>query len=149
MNFKKKLLIVLFILALIQLIRIDTSNPTTSPENDYLVLAKSPDEIGNIIRNSCYDCHSNETKYPWYSKVAPVSWILKNHIQEGREHLNFSDWGNYSIEKRANLLEEIKEEIEKNEMPLRSYTVIHSNAKLSSNSKKLVLDWLSLQQHID
>ncbi len=149
MNFKKKLLIVLFLLALIQLIRIDTSNPTTSPGNDYLVLAKSPDEIGNIIRNSCYDCHSNETKYPWYSKVAPVSWILKNHIQEGREHLNFSDWGNYSIEKRANLLEEIKEEIEKNEMPLRSYTIIHSNAKLSSNSKKLVLDWLSLQQHID
>jgi len=130
------------ILALIQLIRIDTTNPEIDINNDYLTLSKAPKEIGNILKQSCYDCHSNQTKYPWYSQIAPVSWMLKNHIDEGREHLNFSQWGDYPMDKQNKLKKEIVEEIEDNEMPLSSYTLIHSNAKLTADSKQLLIDWL-------
>jgi len=144
---KKKLFIIipLVIIVLIQFIQIDTKNPEVKIEEDYFNLTKAPKEIADILKASCYDCHSNESKYPYYSKIAPISWLVKNHINEGREHLNFSEWGTYSDEKKISKQEECIKEIEDNEMPLKSYTLMHSDANLTSVSKAKLVEWFKLQ----
>ena len=141
---KKKLLITvpIGIIVLIQFFRIDTQNPAINLSNDFLNLTVAPTEIQDILSNSCYDCHSYQTKYPWYSNVAPVSWMLSSHIREGRGHLNFSEWNEYSSDKQISLKEECLEEIQSNNMPLKSYTLIHKGARLSDNSKQILVDWL-------
>ncbi|MBN2350011.1 MAG: heme-binding domain-containing protein [Bacteroidales bacterium] len=135
------IILVIGILLIIQLFRINTTNPEIIQNKDYLTVSGAPQEIRTNLKNSCYDCHSYETNYPWYSKVAPVSWLLKNHIQEGREHINFSAWGDYTPEKQVALQEECAGEIEKNNMPLKSYTIIHTKAKLTPGSKKSLVVW--------
>jgi hypothetical protein len=143
MHYKKIVIISIVLLVLIQFIRIDRTTPPTDSSNDYMNLSNATTEISNIIKNSCYDCHSYETNYPWYSNVAPISWMLKSHINEGREHLNFSDWGNYSSEIKIALQKECAHELEENQMPLKSYTIIHSKAKLSNENKELLIKWLN------
>lgn len=145
MNYKKIGLGFIVLLVLIQLIRVDTTNPDVDGVNDYSIVTNAPDEISDLLKNSCYDCHSNETRHPWYSNIAPVSWMLKNHIDEGREHVNFSEWGNYSFKKKMALQEECMEELEKDKMPLKSYTMIHSNAELSANDKAVLIKWFNLR----
>ena len=135
--------IVLGILALMQVIRIDTVNPVVSPESDYLVMTNASPEIADILKTSCYDCHSNETNYPWYAQIAPVSWFLKKHINEGREHLNFSKWADYPATKQMSKRQECMEELEGGEMPLKSYTMIHAEAKLTDVSRQALIDWFS------
>ena len=92
---------------------------------------KPSDEIASKIKASCYDCHSNVSEYPWYSNIQPVGWFLKHHIDDGKKHLNFSEFGTYSPKKQAHKLEESYELIEKGEMPLSSYTLIHKDAVLT------------------
>jgi hypothetical protein len=139
---KKKLLyILILVFAGIQFIRIDKTNPKTDPENEFISIEQPSEEIGNLLRTACYDCHSNHTLYPWYSNIAPVSWFLKSHINEGREHLNFSEWGHYSMNEQKNKREEIAEEIIKDEMPLSAYTLLHSSAKLSTEQKNKLSNW--------
>lgn len=138
----KKLLIVLVVVfGVIQFFRIDKTNPPVNVKMDIFTMHEASSEVKSAIKSACYDCHSNETKYPWYSNVAPVSWWLKNHIDEGREHLNFSEWGTYPLKKRNHKLEECKEEIEEGEMPLSSYTITHGDAKLSVEQKELLESW--------
>lgn len=149
---KKKALFLIFffaIILIIQLFRIDTTHPEIENNKDYLVINDIPQEIVNIIQNSCYDCHSYQTKYPWYSNIAPISWMINHHVKEGREHMNFSEWGNYSLEKRISLQEECIEELEESEMPLSSYTMIHSDAELSDDDMKNLLEWFNLQTRED
>ncbi len=98
-------------------------------------------EIKTILKASCYDCHSNESAYPWYTNIAPFSWLVKNHINEGRQHLNFSEWGTYSIEKSDHKLEECIDEVEEGEMPLSSYTLMHKEAELSKEQKEALMHW--------
>lgn len=138
---KKIGLILLAIFVIIQFFRIDKTNPEIIAENDFLYAVGASDDVARIIKTSCYDCHSNTTQYPWYSNVAPVSWLLKDHINEAREELNFSEWETYNITKKANILEEAIEEIEEKEMPLFSYTITHSSAKLNDNQLKLLIDF--------
>lgn len=145
MNRKTITIILLAGIALIQFIRIDTTSPEYQKGNEYLFQTQAPKEIGNILKKACYDCHSFETNYPWYSNIAPFSWLVNNHIQEGREHLNFSEWKNYSPEKKISIQEECIKEIEKNKMPLQSYTFIHSEAKLSDTTKIQLKNWFLLQ----
>ena len=133
--------IVIGIIALIQFIRIDTVNPEVVPEKDFLNVTQAPPEIANILTTSCYDCHSNQTKYPWYAQIAPGSWFMKKHINEGREHLNFSTWTDYTADKQISKKEKIVEEVEESEMPLTSYTLIHSDAKLTDASRLALIDW--------
>ena len=102
-----------------------------------------PNNVGAILRSSCYDCHSNNTNYPWYSYIQPVRFLMENHIKEGKENLNFNEWGNYSSRKQNNKLDRIVKQIKSNEMPLSSYTLIHKNASLSDIQKKEVLDWIN------
>ncbi|MEP2026185.1 heme-binding domain-containing protein, partial [Reichenbachiella sp.] len=95
-----------------------------------------------IIKTSCYDCHSYHTKYPWYTNVAPLSWWIGDHIEEGREHFNLSEWGAYSEKKALHKLEEFYEEVEEGEMPLTSYTLIHGEASLSDEQVKKLVTWV-------
>lgn len=143
---KKKILIFLvIILGVIQFFRIDKNNPKVDQQKDFFTLTDPSEEIKTQFKTSCYDCHSNETVYPWYSNVAPVSWFLKGHINEGREKFNFSEWGNFTSDKQRNILEDCEEEIETDEMPLSAYTLMHSEAKLDDNKKALLTDWLKKQ----
>lgn len=102
-----------------------------------------PESVQQILKTSCNDCHSNYTVYPWYSSIQPVDWWLQNHVNEGKRGLNFSEFGTYRIFKQYHKLEETIEMIDEGEMPLSSYTLIHSNAKLSAEQKALLKSWAS------
>ncbi|WP_420576772.1 heme-binding domain-containing protein [Ekhidna sp.] len=98
-------------------------------------------EVATLIRNACYDCHSMETKYPWYTYVTPLSWWVFDHVEHGREELNFSEWAGMSIKRKNHKLEEISEETLEGEMPLESYTPLHPEAQLTDEQRQLISDW--------
>lgn len=102
-----------------------------------------PKNVEIILRTSCNDCHSNNTNYPWYSYIQPVRFLMESHIKEGKENLNFNEWGNYSKRKQNNKLDRIIKQIKSNEMPLNSYTLIHKNAILTPAQKKEIINWIS------
>jgi hypothetical protein len=143
---KKTILLILVVIFIaIQFFRIDTTNPKSDPHKDFFTVSNPPEDIKTIFKNSCYDCHSDQTEYPWYSHIAPVSWLLKSHIDEGRENLNFSEWGDYSTDEQNEILEICQEKIKAEEMPLSAYTMMHSNAKLDEKKKTLLFDWFKKQ----
>lgn len=125
------------VLILIQAVPQDRSNPPTVAE------VAAPSEVASILHRACYDCHSHETRWPWYSYVAPVSWLVVGHVTEGREHLNFSEWAAYDSEEREDKLEEIWEEVEEGGMPLRGYRWLHRKARLSQNDRDLIHQWVT------
>jgi hypothetical protein len=133
---KKILFTAIAIFAAIQFIRVDKTNPVSVPEKDFINVTQPSKEVADLLKTSCYDCHSNETKYPWYFNVAPVSWWLKNHINEGREELNFSLWTDFDAKRKDKKLEESVELINEGEMPMFSYTLAHQEAKLSATKQK-------------
>ena len=143
LTLKKISITLLCLIIAIQLIRIDKNNPPAPLAKDFLQLHGAPGDIQELITTSCYDCHSNQSIYPWYSNVAPVSWWIKHHVNEGREHLNFSEWAAYSDEKADHKLEECIEMIEEGKMPMNSYTLMHKNAQLSEAQKLTLLNWFS------
>jgi len=98
-------------------------------------------EVQGILKSACYDCHSANTNYPWYSNVAPISYWLADHIEEGKEHLNFSDWANYTDKKKDHKLEELVEEVKEGEMPLNEYTWTHADARLTQEQITALLTW--------
>ncbi|MBN8861275.1 MAG: heme-binding domain-containing protein [Sphingobacteriales bacterium] len=100
-----------------------------------------PQNVGTLLRTSCYDCHSNNTKYPWYNNIEPVALWLNSHINDGKRHLNFDEFNTYPTEKKSKKLQEIAKTVEKDEMPLSSYTLIHGDARLSAEDKKVLIDW--------
>lgn len=100
-----------------------------------------PNDVAQIIKTSCADCHSNNTIYPWYANVQPVAWWLANHIKEGKKELNFDEFATYNLRKQYHKLESMGKEVEEDEMPLGSYTLIHQNAKLDDTQKKVLMDW--------
>lgn len=132
---KKFLIILLVLFIIIQFFRIDKTNPPINQGMDFLTIKKTPEAIATNIRNACYDCHSNETKYPWYSNVQPIAWFLKKHIDDGRKHLNFSIFATYEPKRQAHKLEESVEMLEKGEMPLDSYVINHPEAKLTDEQR--------------
>ncbi|MFM9989260.1 heme-binding domain-containing protein [Flavobacterium sp.] len=104
---------------------------------------KVPKNVETILRTSCYDCHSNNTHYPLYSFIQPARFFMESHIKEGKENLNFNEWGNYSNRKQNNKLDRIVKQIKSDEMPLASYTLIHKNAILTSIQKQEVINWIN------
>lgn len=100
-----------------------------------------PENIQNILSTACMDCHSNNTNYWWYNHIAPVSWMVENHISEGKSELNFSEWANTDIFEKITILEEICRETERKSMPLKSYRTIHPKAKLSDEQISELCDW--------
>jgi len=133
----KKFFWILFLIALIviQFIPVKRTNPASISEID------APADVKAIFRNSCFDCHSNETVWPWYSYIAPASWLLVSDVNEGRENLNFSNWGNLDRSKQTKLREEIWEEIREERMPLWQYRILHPGSKLSQEQKNLIRNW--------
>jgi Haem-binding domain len=140
---KKILIALVVILVGIQFIPVDRKNPPVTMD------INAPDNIASILKASCYDCHSNETKWPWYSKIAPVSFLVASDVKDGRKHLNFSEWDKYEADKREKILEEIVEEIEKEAMPLTSYTFTHPSAKLDPYRINLIKDWAKPENRYD
>jgi hypothetical protein len=143
---KKVLVILLVVFIIMQFFPIDKANPAPTPGMDFLKIKNTPPEIAAVITNSCYDCHSNETKYPWYSNIAPSSWLLKNHIDEGRKELNFSTFATYEPKIQAQKLQECIEMVEKKEMPLESYFLGHQDAKLTDQQRKLLTDYFKREK---
>lgn len=131
---------------LIQFIRIDKTNPAVEQKLDFIANVNPTAEMGEMIKASCYDCHSHETAYPWYTNVAPLSWWIKGHINGGRQHLNFSTWNQYSDDKKSHKLEECVEVLENNWMPMASYTWLHSEAKLSDSDRDKMIAFFKSQQ---
>lgn len=142
---KRILLGLLGVLVIIQFFQINKTNPPIEEEQDFLYLTAPPSELGMLIKNVCYDCHSHESVYPWYSYIQPVGWWLKGHIDEAREHLNFSEWSTYDAEDRAHHLEEAAEEVEGENMPLPSYTWIHGEARLTDTQRSELVAWFEAQ----
>jgi hypothetical protein len=139
------ILAILFLAA--QLIRPDLTNPEADPALSVHATAQVPPEIGAMLKRSCFDCHSNETVWPWYSHITPVNWwMLKSHIEHGREHYNFSEWGKMEVKDRDHMLEEICEEVEAGAMPLPSYLLAHSDARLSDQQKRALCDWTKAER---
>lgn len=129
-------LLALFLLA--QFIRPDTSTPGSDPALDLIAITQPGDDVAALLRTACYDCHSNETKYPWYDRITPVNWWVQHHVNEGREEGNFSQWGALSERKRAHFVDEAAELIGNGEMPLPSYTWMHGEAALNPDQRRVL-----------
>ncbi len=140
---KKILLALIGAFLVLQFFRIDKTNPPVDKNSDFLTLKKTPENVATLVKSACYDCHSNETVYPWYAKVQPFGWFLKDHIDEGRRELNFSTFASYEPRRQAKKLDEAAEQIENGGMPLESYTLIHKEAKLTAEQKKLLTDYFN------
>lgn len=139
---KRKFLLALIVLIVIviQFISPERINPVNAPEIDFLNITNPPAEVVTILKTSCYDCHSNETSYPWYAKVAPFSWIIDSHIKNGREKLNFSTWGEYKAGQQGHKFDECKDVIETGDMPLKPYAFMHRQARLDIKQKEILIN---------
>ncbi|KAA8473881.1 heme-binding protein [Arcticibacter tournemirensis] len=102
-----------------------------------------PATVQGILKTSCYDCHSNNTNYPWYASIQPGGWWLDSHIKKGKQELNFNEFGNYSLRRQQSKLRAVSNSIKDGTMPISSYTLIHINAKLSKAERELILNWIA------
>lgn len=125
----------------IQFIRPERKATEPAGDKDIVATFQPPDDIRQILRTSCYDCHSNATVHPWYAEVQPVGWWLANHIKEASTELNFSEFGGYKPRRQLRKFIEISEQVELEEMPLPSYTIIHRDAELSPEQRERLITW--------
>lgn len=125
----------------IQLIPVERKVSTVPPGQSFEMTQKVPANVAAILKVSCYDCHSNNTRYPWYSELQPGAWFMARHIKKGKEELNFDEFNNYSKRRKKAKIKSIISQIEKDEMPLKSYRMMHGNARLSADEKKELLDF--------
>lgn len=145
-KFKIIVLILLIVFVGIQFFPTKRNQSESVPNTDFMIVNTVPNSIKNTLQTSCYDCHSNNTYYPWYNKVQPVAWILESHIEEGKAELNFSDWNTYSNRRKKSKLKSIVSQIEDDKMPLISYTLIHKDAVLTQKQKTEIIDWITKLQ---
>jgi len=141
----KAVKIILIILAAVFIVIqfIPSGIPENKPEDKKSIVNSTliTGPIVDQLRKSCFDCHSNQVQLPWYSKLAPSSWFLAEHINDGKSHLNFSEWEDYNNLEKIGLLEEIKDEVSSGNMPLKSYLLIHRDSKLNSEEISALLTW--------
>ena len=142
MKLAKKILLVIVIgLVAIQFFRPDRNIASQASSSDISGVVRVPDSVKTILENACYDCHSNNTRYPWYANIQPTGWWLAGHIKEARGDLNFSEFGGYEQRRQLGKLEGIAAVVEEDIMPLRSYKLMHKNARLSQDEKNMLIDW--------
>jgi len=134
---KRTLILVLIFVPLlaIQFVPVGRANPSVTHEVD------APSDALAVLRRSCFDCHSNTTKWPWYSYVAPMSWFVADHVRDGRRHMNFSEWDHLDADVQAHLIAEVWEEVSEGEMPLTSYLLLHGSARLSDDDRHTLQHW--------
>ncbi len=137
---KKILLGVAVACGAIQFVRPARNNSPAGP-NDLVKVYPPPPEVQRILETACYDCHSNQTRYPWYAQVQPVGWWLASHINDAKDQLNFSEFASYTEHRRAKKLQDVSDEVHDRSMPLKSYTWIHRDAKLTDAQIKTLGDW--------
>jgi hypothetical protein len=133
--------ILLLIVVALQFVRPERTNPPVDPTARMQVHVQVPPEVQAILDRSCRDCHSNETRWPWYSAVAPMSFLLVHDVTEGRDELNFSEWSDYDEETAGKQLQHICEEVREGEMPIKAYALVHPEAKLSPQDVERLCGW--------
>lgn len=138
---KKILIGLLLVLVAIQFIRPAKNQSSELSANDISRAYPISAEMQDMLKTSCADCHSNNTVYPWYSKVQPVAWLLANHVRDGKKELNLSEFATYSPKKQAHKLKEVIEQVNEREMPLNSYTWVHKNANLTNEQRLAISSW--------
>lgn len=138
---KKVAVALLLIFVAMQFYRPEKNQAQGDHTAQFLTETNPPDKVKIILQQTCYDCHSNTTEYPWYNNVAPVSYWLANHVKDGKKHLNFSAWESYSAKKKDHKLEEVIEMVEEGEMPLNEYTWTHEEANLSEEQRNDIIEW--------
>lgn len=136
-------LVLLVVFVGIQFVPTTRNQSDVVPKTDFMLINDVPKEIKKKLKISCYDCHSNSTAYPWYSKIQPGAWFMESHIKNGKEELNFNEWADYSDRRKKSKLKSIISQVRDDEMPLNSYTLIHKDAKFNENEKQKLMDWLS------
>jgi hypothetical protein len=142
MNTVKKILVALLIVFIImQFFEPDRNEGDITTVDAFIAETNPPSEVKNILENTCFDCHSDVTKYPWYNKITPVNYWLADHIEDGKKHFNASAWEGYSLKKKDHKMDELIEEVEEKEMPLKSYTYIHGDANLTEDQIAAVVVW--------
>jgi Haem-binding domain len=124
-----------------QMIRPARTNPPTDPARTIGARLPVSSEAAAVMNRACRDCHSNDTTWPWYSNVAPVSWLVIDHVKSGRRHFNYSEWAGYAPDKANKLLHDICEEITDGSMPIGSYTLVHHDARLSDADVQALCTW--------
>jgi hypothetical protein len=132
------LLVVFFAIQFIQPAR--NTNGQVLP-TDISKVVSVPENVQSLLQTACYDCHSNQTNYPWYTYVQPVGWILQNHITNGKKELNFNDFGSYSKRRQQSKLKAIAGQVRDDEMPLSSYRLMHEKARLNKDEKAALINW--------
>ena len=132
------------VLAGAQLVRPERTNPSTDLSRTLSARHAVSESVAEILDRACRDCHSNDTEWPWYSHVAPISWFVIDHVNHGRSHFNYSDWARYSPEEARNLLKDTCQLARESEMPLASYALMHRSAKLSPGDVETLCSWTAV-----
>ncbi len=140
---KKVVYGILIVIVIIQFLRPTRNISTEASANDISLHYQIPAELHAVLKKSCYDCHSNNTQYPWYVNIQPIGWWLQSHVSDGKRHLNFSEFGTYSESKAKDKFGEIEDAMTDQWMPLSSYTLIHQDAKLTQEQYKGLAQWAS------
>lgn len=151
MGMKRKIVsislgIIVLAMVIMQFFNPDTNNPAEQADKTLAANIDVPKDVLDVLKTSCFDCHSHQTKWPWYASIAPASFIVHDHVEDGRKHLNFSTWADYDLEKQLHKLEEIEEEVKEGEMPLKGYTIMHSGTSLSDKQKDVLFKWVHHQR---
>jgi hypothetical protein len=142
------LIVLLSILVAIQFVQPARNQSVQASTAGIATVIDVPGNVQAILQNSCYDCHSNNTRYPWYAAIQPGAWWMAAHIDEGKEELNLDDFANYSKRRQLSKLKALQGAIEDKSMPLPSYTIIHRDANLSQKDQKLLKDWLEISRDV-
>ena len=140
------LILLAVVFVAIQFSRPARTNPPVNPAHSIEANLQVSPQVAAIFDRSCNDCHSNKTVWPWYTNVAPVSWFLVNHVNEGRRDMNLSEWGSYDKDKQSHRLRDICEQVQDGEMPLSTYTPLHPKAKLSAADVQTLCDWAKAER---
>ena len=138
---KKISLLILIILLISQFFGPDKNEGNLQSVDSFISETHPPENVYKILKESCFDCHSNVTNYPWYNNITPVNFWLNEHVKDGKKHLNFSKWDSYSLKKKEHKMDELHEEVAKKKMPLDSYTWTHSEANLTQTQINEVVTW--------
>ena len=142
MSLAKKILVGLVVLFIVlQFVRPSRNTNDGSMPHDISTVFPIPDSVNSMLQTACYDCHSNNTRYPWYNKIQPTTWYLAKHVDDGKRHLNFDEFASYTLKRQAHKLDEVVKEIKKGGMPLTSYNLIHTDARLSTEQKNVLINW--------
>nr|WP_298989904.1 heme-binding domain-containing protein [uncultured Polaribacter sp.] len=142
MKVLKKIGVVLLIaLVVAQFFGPEKNDGNLDTVNAFIAETNPPAEVTQILKTTCFDCHSAKTNYPWYNNITPVNYWLDEHVRDGKKHLDFSKWSEYSLKRKEHKMDELYEEVEKKEMPLNSYTWTHAEANLTQAQINAVVAW--------